>query len=484
MTSNNTKRATKGVTWSAIERFLTQGVQFVISIILARLLSPSDFGLIALVLVVLNVLQTINEVGFNTALMQKIDRDELDFSTVFVMNIFLGIILYGILYAIAPLIALFFEKTELINLTRIVGLNLIITSLIVVQQTKLFIIVDFKTQTKASIVAATASGIVGIYFAYHGFGVFALVYQSLINNGLNTLLIWFLVGSRPKLQFSYSRFTRLFSFAYKLILVRMINVLFQQSFSAVIGKVFSFDQLGFFNRANSFVLLTSNNITGIVQRVSTPMLCESQYDLQYMGRILTKFMRSTAMIVFPILFGLFVLAEPLIDVLLTDKWLPAAWMLQVLCPVGIFYLISTFNRNVFNATGKTGWALKSELIKKIFFIIIIGIAIYSSFTALIVSQLIIAIIDFIIDTYYTKKQIGLTLLQQLKSISGVFIASLVMSGFVYISIVNVNSNVVKLILGFVIGFVTYSTICYTFNVCDFRTIIRLTGFDCIHLRRK
>jgi O-antigen/teichoic acid export membrane protein len=470
MINNNTKRATKGVKWSAIERFLTQGVQFVVSIILARLLLPSDFGLIALVLVILNILQTINETGFGVALMQKLNRDELDFSTVFMLNMVLGITLYLIVFTLAPILAIFFEQPQLTYLIRLVGLNLIVNSFTIVHRTKLIIIFDFKTQAKASLIAAIISGAFGIYCAYNGFGAFSLVYQSLANIVLNTLLIWFFVRWQPRLQFSYIRFKLLFSFAYKLILARMINVLFQESFSAIIGKVYSPVQLGYFNRSNSFLQFSSSNITGIVQRVSTPMLCESQNDHQQMGHILTKFITSTAMIVYPLLFGVFVLAKPLIIVLLTDKWLPSVWILKVLCPVGLFYVVNTFNKNVFNATGRTDWALENEIINKIIFIVTIFSAVYFGFVALIYSQLVMAIVEFFINTHYTKKQIGLTLFQQMKSLSGIFAASALMACIMSLSTIYLRNNMMVLVVGLFTGIITFIIECYVFNLNNFRII--------------
>ncbi|WP_321438091.1 lipopolysaccharide biosynthesis protein [uncultured Bacteroides sp.] len=465
------QRAKNGVIWSAFERFSVQGVQFVISVILARLLSPSDFGVVALVLVVLNILQTVNESGFGASLMQKLDRDELDFSSVFVLNIILGLFLYGILYVSAPGISLFFKLPQLTHLTRIIGLNLIITSFVVVQRTKLLIEVDFKTLAKASFVSAVISGCIGIFCAYRGLGVMSLVLQALASNGLNTLLIWCFVKWRPKLQFSYIRFVGLFNFAYKLILARLIDNVFQEVYSVVIGKVYSPVQLGYFNRAKSFEQLSSNNLTNIVQRVSVPILCESQKDKQRMERVLTKFVASTALIVYPLLFGLAILAKPLISVLLTDKWMPAAWMLQILCPVGFFYVISAFNRNVFNATGRTDWALKSEMIRKISSVAIIIAAIYWGFTALICSQLLIAITEFFVDIHYTRKQIGVTLFQQLKSVSNVFAASLAMAVIIWITTSFIDTYLVKLLVGFFVGALSYFSICYLFNIEDVRIYV-------------
>lgn len=470
------KRAVKGVIWSGIERFSVQIVQFVISIILARILSPSDFGLLALVMVVINILQVFNEVGFGAALMQKLDRDELDFSTVFVFNMVLGIVLYGLVYLLAPFMALFFNNTELTLLIRLIGLNLIISSFIIVQRTRLWINVDFKTQAKASFIAVIISGSIGIYCAYVDWGVMALIVQSLVNNLVNTVLIWLFVKWKISLRFSYERFVGLFNYAYKLILARLVNSVFNEIYSIVIGKAYTPVQLGYFNRAKSFTELSSGNITSIVQKVSVPLLCEAQHDNKRMGEVLLKFIKNTAFIAFPLLCGLFVLAEPLISVLLTDKWLPSVWILRVLCPVGMMYVISTFNMNVFNATGRTDWALKSEIIKKIIYVGVIAIAVFFGFKALIYSQILIAIIELTISTYYTKKQIGLSLYSQLSSLSSIFFLSFIMAILVW-GITFMMSNIYyKLLIGIFTGVTSYSILAYLVNTNNFRDIVKSTVF--------
>lgn len=469
--ANRKKNTLTGIKWSGIERFSVLGVQFVTSIILARLLQPSDFGLIALTLVVINILNVINTTGFTSALVQKLDRDELDFSTVFVMNVVLGLVIYIILYFISPWVAVFFDEPQLAKLVRFAGLSLIISSFTVVQRAKLWIEVDFKTLTKASFVAIVVSGVVGIYCAYSGFGVMSLVIQLLVNNGLTTLGLWVYSKWRPSLQFSYIRFINLFNYAYKLILVKIINTIFNEAYSAIIGKAYSSSQLGYFNRAKSFETMSSNNIINIVQRVSLPVLCEDQNDHIQLGRKLIKFTVSTASIVYPLLFGVFILAEPLVSVLLTDKWLPSVPILKTLTPVGLFSVITAFNMNVFNATGRTDWALKSEIIKKVFFFITIVIAVKFGFMALVYSQIIIAFIDFIITTYYTKEQIGLSLIEQLKALKSVVIASVVMSIFVFISVYFIDNNLIKLFVGSIVGVICYSIICYTYNIADIRNYI-------------
>ena len=255
------QRAKKGIIWSAIEKFGVQGVQFVLTIILARLLEPTDYGLIALVLVVVNIFSIINETGLGASLIQKIDRDELDFSSVFVLNIILGVSLYLIVFLLSPLIAIFFNENQLTELIRVVGITLIINSFGVVQNTKLMINVDFKTQARVSFPSIIISGIIGVVFAYQGYGVWALVAQMISLSLVNVLVIWLLVKWRPLLSFSFKRIKPLFKFAYRLILARLINTIFNQIYSVVIGKEFLSSQLGFYNRAQSIKNLTSGNIT-------------------------------------------------------------------------------------------------------------------------------------------------------------------------------------------------------------------------------
>lgn len=465
-------RTLKGVSWSAIERFSVQIVQFVISVVLARLLSPEAYGVVALSLVILNVLQTINEVGFGAALMHKLDRDELDFSSVFVMNILMGASLYIVLFVTAPLLESFFAVEGLTTVIRWIGLNLIITSFVVVQRTKLFIAVDFKTMAKASLVGVVVSGIIGVVYAYYGGGVMALVVQSLLNNLITTIIIWIYAKWSPSIRFSWERFVELFKYAYKLIIARFVNTAFDEVYSAMVGAFYTPAQLGLFNRAKSFETLSSNNITQIVQRVSVPVLCEKQHDYQALRESLMSFIRNTAFVVFPLLCGMFVLADPMIRVLLTDKWEGAIWILQVLCPVGFCYVLSTFNLTVFNATGRTDWALYCEVIKKLVDIAIMAVAVTISFEALVWSQVFIAVFELLVNLIYTKKQIGLGLFAQFKSVAGILFCAIIMALCVELVTMFVDGNILKLILGVVVGVVVYASLCLIFNVNNSRKIIK------------
>ncbi|MEA5005233.1 MAG: lipopolysaccharide biosynthesis protein [Rikenellaceae bacterium] len=467
---STSKRAQNGIIWSSIEKFSVQFVQFFISVIIARILSPNEFGLIAIVLAIINIFSVVNETGFGAALMQKLDRDDLDFSTVFILNVILGLLLYLIVFIVSPYIAIFFKQPQLQILIRTLGIILIINSFSVVQRTILIINVDFKSQAKASFPSNIISGIIAIIFAKAYCNAWALVIQVIISNLINTSLIWFFSKWRPHLNFSVVRIKPFFHFAYKLILARLIHTIFTQIYSIVIGRYFSTAQLGFFNRAKSIESLTSNNITAIIQRVSTPLLCEVQSDKKALGNMMIKFIVSSALIIYPLLFGLFTLANPLINILLTDKWAPAVPILRWLCPVGLLFVINTFNLNIFNATGKTGLALKNEIIKKIVCLIIIVVSIPFGFKAIIISQLITSLVELIINSYFTNKQIGINLFQQLWSLKGVFLASLIMALIVFLVTSIISSNILKLLIGSILGLSVYACICWFFNVSFFKEI--------------
>ena len=469
---NNKSKAIKGVAWSAVERFSVQGVQFIVSIVLARLLTPEDFGLVAIVIVFSTIFQTINESGFNTALIHKQDRDQLDYSTAFVTNLLIGVVSYLLLFIASPLIASFYENETLIPVMRILSVNLVINAIGLVPMAIYTIRVDFKTQARASLTAAIISGAVGISLAYMIHNVYAIVVQQIVYSIIYVSLMWMFAKYRLSFAFSKERFSHLFCFASKLIGARLISVIFDDIYSLAIGKFYSPAVLGCYNRAQSFQQVLSKNIINIVQRVSVPMLCEQQQDYKQMQNVLLRFMSTTAMIVYPMLAGLMVLSKPIIMVLIGEQWIFASEMLLYACPIGFFYLISTFNRNIYNATGRTDLALKTEMVKKVVFILIFLLTMKYQIQILLFGLILISIIEMLIDATMVKKQIGLTLLKELKSLAGIALATVSMSVIVYITIAFVSSNAMKLMSGLLIGLISYVVFCYVFNIANFKNELK------------
>lgn len=466
-------RVIKGVKWSAIQQFSTQIIQFVITIILARLLLPEEFGVVAVSMIVLNILQVINETGFGAALMQKLDRDETDFFSVFVLNITMGVVLYVALYFCAPFLSILFKLPQLTGVIRLLGLNLVISSFMVVQQTKLMINVDFKTLTKATMSGAIIAGIAGIIAAYKGAGVYALVLQSLLSKFISVAAVWWMVKWRPIFKFSVRRLKALFQFAYKLILARLINVIFEEVYSSVVALFFNATQLAFFNRANSFQYITSKNIVTIVQRVSVPIMCEKQKSITDLRNVTLSFINKTSLVIIPLMVLLFVLAKPLVICLLTEKWIESAWILQIIVISGYFYNISAFNMNVFNATGRTDLALKCETIKKIISIAVIATTLLlRSFPALVWSSAICALVECMINILYTRKLLGTTLLMQFKGLVKPTLAGIAMGIIVYLLTFLTGNPYIRLFVFGIVGVLVYMAVCYSFNICDFRKLLK------------
>lgn len=325
------QQATTSVFWSAVERFSAQGIQFVLSIILARILLPSDYGLVAMLGIFLAIAQTFIDSGFANALIQKRDQTKADYSTVFYFNIIVSVVLYILLYYSAPLIASFYKEDLLVVITRIIGLTLIINSFGIVQQAKLTIALDFKRQAIASLFAVIISGGIGLWMAFSGYGVWTLVYQSLINNLLRVVMIWIFSGWWPRLCFSVSSFRTLFAFGSKLLLSSLLHTLYANLYTLVIGKWFASVELGYYSRAFTWARFPSANFADVIVRAIYPIQCRMQDDHEQLCGVFLKYMRMACFLIFPVMIGLCAVAEPLVRLILTDKWLPAVPLLQILC---------------------------------------------------------------------------------------------------------------------------------------------------------
>ena len=320
MSENLKSKTVSGVLWSAVERFSLQGVQFVINILMARLLLPSDYGMIGMLAVFLQISQTFVDSGFSDALVQKKDRTETDLSTVFYFNIVISVLLYVLLFISAPYIAQFYRMPELTLVTRIIMLNLIFSSFTAVPKTILTIRIDFRTQSKISLISAIISGVVGIIMAYKGTGVWALVAQTLLNAILITFLFFCCVNWRPLRIFSKASFQGLFSFGSKLLFSRLIHALYYNLYAIVIGRQYSSIELGYYTRAEQFAIFPSGNINAIISRVTFPILSSIQDDDKRLALAYRKYIRLASFLIFPLMIGLAAIAEPLVSFLLSAKW--------------------------------------------------------------------------------------------------------------------------------------------------------------------
>ena len=456
MSEQTLKQATtKGLFWSSVERFSNQGVQFVFSIILARLLSPSDYGIIAMVTIFFAVAQSFVDSGFSNALVRKTDRVEEDLSTCFYFNIGVGIIAYIVLFLIAPLVANFYNQPILSPIIRITGLGVILNSLCVVQQALFTIKIDFKSQAKVTLSATIISGIVGVVLAYLEYGVWALVWQGVVMSLVRMGLLWLMSKWRPKTSFSKDSFHYLFGYGSKLLASGLLDTIYNNIYPIVIGKFYSPSQLGNYSRALSFAQLPSSNITSILQRVTFPVLSSIQDDLPRLQTNYRRLLKLSAFIVFPLMMGLAAVAFPLIRVVLTPKWEGCSLYLQIICFALIWYPIHAINLNLLQVKGRSDLFLRLEIIKKIVGVCIMCITIPLGITAMCIGMVVSSLISLFINTHYTGKLIYVGYIKQMRDLLPIFINSLIMGGIVYLCIQISDNDIGQLSLGIVVGLISY-----------------------------
>lgn len=474
MSEQTLKQATtKGLFWSSVERFSNQGVQFVFSIILARLLSPSDYGIIAMVTIFFAVAQSFVDSGFSNALVRKTDRVEEDLSTCFYFNIGVGIIAYIVLFLIAPLVANFYSQPILSPIIRITGLGVILNSLCVVQQALFTIKIDFKSQAKITLSATVISGIVGIILAYQGYGIWALVWQGVASSIVRMGLLWLMSKWRPRTGFSKSSFNYLFGYGSKLLVSGLLDTIYNNIYPIVIGKFYNPAQLGNYSRALGWAQLPSANITSILQRVTFPVLSAIQDDTLRLQNSYRRLLKLSAFIVFPLMMGLAAIASPLIRVILTAKWDGCVLYLQILCFALMLYPIHAINLNLLQVKGRSDIFLRLEIIKKIIGVIILIITIPLGITAMCLGMVFSSIICLIINTYYTSRFIDVGLLTQLKELKIILINSLVMGGGIYILTSFIDIEGLKLVMGIVIGLLFYFIGSFYFSKAELQEVISL-----------
>ncbi len=462
-----------GIKWSAIDRFTSSAVQFVIGIIIARLLQPSDYGLIGMLAIFIALSQTIIDGGFSQALMQKKDTNPQDYSTVFILNITISFFLYVILYITSPFIATFYNEPLLENLAKVTGLNFIINAFAIVQTALLSKKLDFKTQTKVSFISSICSGIIGILLAYYGFGVWALVAQTLSKNIINAILLWILSQWKPNFVFSKNSFLKLFGFGSKVMLSSILTVIFDNLYLLSIGKFYSAKELGFYTRANQFQQFPVSTITAILQRVFLPAFSHIQDEDERLINAYRKFIKFTAFVIFPVMFGLGAIAKPMVLIVLTEKWLPIVPMLQLMILYGAFYPIQALNLHILNVKGRSDLFLYIEIIKRILVIIALIITVPIGIYAMIIGFGIISFISFFINTYYTKKMFHYGAIQQLKDFFPSLLNAIIMTILVYFTVKYIDNSYISLSVGAIFGAIYYVSVAYFLKFGEFLEIKKI-----------
>lgn len=453
-------KAISGVKWNAIGRFSTQGVNFIIGLILARLLSPSDYGVVGMVGIFFAIAQTFIDSGFGSALIRKNDCTDEDYSTAFYFNIVVGLICCILLSVASPYIANFFDTPILKDLIKVMSLNMFIGSFAIVHSTKLTHSVDFKSQSIVNLLTAVLSGTMGIFMAYKGFGVWSLVFQQLIATVLRVVLLVAITKWFPKRLFSKASFKYLFNFGSKILTASILHTIYANMTTLIIGKFYTAKDLGYYSRGESLATYPSTNITGILQSVTYPVLSKIQDDDEHLIQSYRKLISMTSLVIFFGMFLLAALAKPLIVTLLTDKWLDAVIYLQIFCFAYMFDHICALNLNILYVKGYSNLVLKLEVIKKAISISMIIAAVPFGVMAICIARALYTQIAVVINTYYTGKLFGLGYVKQVKDFSKYLVLSLiaVIPAFL-LTYLNI-SGIVQLLLGGAIAAILYILFLY------------------------
>lgn len=471
------KQKTKiGIVWNIIEKIAVQGIGFILNIILARLLTPHDYGTVGMLTIFLTFSNVFIDSGFSRALIQKQNRNENDYSTVLIFNIIISIIIYIILFFASPAIAQFYKTPELLQLQRVFFLVIILNSLTVVQNAQLQINVDFKHIAIINSFSVIISGIIAIIAAYNGLGPFALVFQTLSKALISAIMFWILGKWVPKTGFSKKSFKNLFGFGSKLLVSGLLSTTITNVYNLVIGKVYNPASLGYYTRAQQFPEITSGTIASVLNKTTFPLMSSLQNNKDELANILKKLIKMTSMIVFPAMIGLVCLSEPIILVLLGEKWLPASNLLFWISLSYIFTPLSILNVNVLNAIGRSDLFLKIDLIKIPFIILTMIITFPISLKAIVIGKVITAFLWFYINGFLIGRFYNFGAFKQLFCSWKYIVSALIMG--IIVTLINklVVSNVLSLILGLFGGVFSYILLLIIFKDVEFyRILIKLKG---------
>jgi O-antigen/teichoic acid export membrane protein len=453
------KTLTNGLMWSAIERLSTQGISFLLGLVVARLVLPSEYGLVAMLNIFMAIAQTFIDSGVGNALIQKKNRSDVDFSTVFYFNIAISVVLYILMYVSAPLIANFYNQPRLVEITRWSSLSLIIMSLALVQRTILTINLNFKGLAKISLVSIVLSGVIGVYTAYRGWGVWALVIQSIANNFFNTMLLWVNTKWYPSLSFSVNSFKQLFTFGSKLLASGMLHTIYLNLYSLVIGKFYNVSDVAYYNRAYSISQMPSANLSFIFNRTVYPIQCEHQDDNKWLSETFLKYLKTSCFVIFPLMTILAAIAKPLVVIILTDRWSPIAPLVSILSIAYMFIPVMTINNQILNVKGRSDLFFRAEVIKKIVAIVILCLTLPFGIYVLCMGVILYNIFDMLLIISYAKKVIPTGYKNQFIALIPITVVVLVAGSVSYGLQMSINSTPwLSLFIG-VLGYLTVFGLC-------------------------
>ena len=461
------EKTVKGTFWSAADAFLGQGVTFVVGLVLARLLSPEEYGLIGICLIFTTVLSGVVDSGFSTALIRKKDTTDTDYNTMFITNMVMSLFMFVVLWFCSPLIALFFQRPELTMLVRAMGLILILQALSITQVTILTKRIDFKTKTKASFVSAIGSGVIGISMAYMGYGVWSLVGQQLSNKLLYSISLWLLNRWWPSGTFSFISFHYMWGFGWKLMLSGLLNNIWGQLYQVVVGKFYSPATLGQYSRSKEYANLFSANFTSIIQRVTYPVLSELQDNREQMVFAYRRIIKISMFITTVCMFFLGAVAEPFIYCLIGSQWHEAATYLPLICVSMSMYPLHAINLNMLQVQGRSDIFLYLEIIKKFVSIGPLCLGIFVNIYWMLIGSIITGIVAFFLNSYYTGIHLGYSSFRQLRDIAPDYMLAVIIVLSVYFFKYLPLNYYLILAIQVTIGIIVFFIICETTKMNEY-----------------
>ncbi|MEO9023059.1 MAG: lipopolysaccharide biosynthesis protein [Ginsengibacter sp.] len=460
------KTAVSGMMWTFGQQFGTQAIGFVVSIVLARILLPEEFGLIGMISVFIGIGTSLVNSGLTQSLIRTIEPDQEDYSTVFFFNLAGSIVIYWVLFLFAPLIAVFFSQPILTEIIRIYCLTFIISAFSEVQLTRLTKEMNFKLQMTIAIPSLIGSGLLGMFLAYKGYGVWSLVWMGIVQSFLNTLQLWIRTGWVPTFVFNMTKFRYHLKFGYKLTLSGLLDTVFTNIYQIIIGRLFLPAQVGFYTRADSLKQLPVSNISVALNKISYPLFASIQNDNVRLKKGYKQIMQMVVFLVAPVLVILGVLAEPLFRFLFTEKWLPAVPYFQILCVTGILYPLHSYNLNILNVKGRSDLFLKLEVVKKILIAIVILISVRFGILGLIWGQVIISVFAFFINTHFSGKFLNYNTWEQIKDIFPLIFLAFIAGAIVWSLDLEIQKSrdILRLLIGGAVGLLSYLGICAMLKV--------------------
>ena len=471
------KHVLKGFFWSFLQQFSTQLVTFLVQLILARILVPSEFGLIGMLTVFIGIATALFEGGMTSSLIRVSAVDTKDYSTVFYFNLGVSILIYLLFFLSAPYIAHFYRQPILTDIARVYGLSFVFLAFGTVQNTILTKKMEFKKQAVITFPALFIGNILGVILAYKGFGVWSLVYSVLLTNLLTSIFLWFSADWSPQLIFDIDKFKLHFHFGYKMTLSSLLETVFSNIYQIIIGRFYSPVVVGYYTRANSLMMLPVGNVSTALNKVVFPLFAKVQDDMFALREAYKKIMLIVLFVITPIIVLMALLADQLVIFLFTEKWLPMVPIFQIICLSGVLYPLHLYNLMILQVKGRSDLFLRLEVIKKLIMVVIIVISFFYGFTALLLGNVIGSIIALFINTHYAGAMINYTMKQQLLDIIPIFFISIFMGLVIFV--INSNmiayNNISRLIISSIIGIIIYMILAVIFKfqaIKDIQNLIK------------